>query len=195
MLTIMTSCRIIFIFGLLMAASLFSSQMKAEDAPRTHNILVEFLESTEPISVKYDTRFRRNPKFGWSIGVGYSTISYNYNYDCTGVALPLGINGLFGKRASKFEIGLNVGPGYYNYRERSKEYYRDNLWEFNYVYGPRKSRVRCPFGFDIGYRLQRQNGFCFRIGFSPFRGAYYKGLACALMTFYPYFGFGYTFTK
>lgn len=167
----------------------FANVIKGQEAPRTHNILVELFDATDIISIKYDTRFRNNPKFGWSVGIGASVRSYKDFFDCSGVSVPVGINTLFGKRASKFELGFLIDTGYYSYQSRHQ------IGCHQYVYGRKQRDVSLAFGFDIGYRLQRKNGFCFRFGLSPMVGLYHSGIHGEPMSLFPYIGLGYTLTR
>lgn len=174
----------------------FGQQTGAEKERWVHNVFLEFLGSPNIISVSYDTRFPGTKVWGWRAGLGFSSapIESELGYK-PGVSLPLGVNGLFGSRASKFELGLVVAPGGYFYRDR--EYYyevgEDYCFSSSYPVGPTKYHFGCSFGIDLGYRLQRRNGFAFRVGLLPSVFVNSHGGFFNVFGAFPYVGFGYTF--
>lgn len=183
---------------IIMAA--FGMNMRAESETHSHNVYVDFFGSSNLISVNYDTRFPKSSVFGWRAGVGFSLSAFS-GYGCEafsyrkGISLPLGVNALFGKRASKFELGVAVTPGLYSFREsRRVSEERENGWfEGHEDFGPTIWRGAYTMGLDLGYRLQRKNGFLFRFGISPCISMNSDDTYINLMSFIPYMSFGYTF--
>lgn len=161
-----------------------------------HNVYVELFEASNIVSVSYDTRFPDSKVFGWRAGVGFSACPYDWPIEYwTGLSFPVGVNALFGNRASKFEIGIGVTPGIYARKA-----------ELEYVYWPDRDYYcswgeravmrwygACSFSLDLGYRLQRQSGFGMRVGLAPCMSVTSECLAPHLWSFIPYVGFGYTF--
>lgn len=170
----------------------FGSKSKADEQNRTHNVYVNFFESINIVSVNYDTRFSGNSVLGWHGGIGYIP------FDFGGVSLPVGVNAILGRRASKFEIGVTFTPCLSAWKESESvmSIEGNTFHKYTNYYGPIKWKVGFVAGLDIGYRLQRKRGFFFRTGLSvPVvgRNIYINPLAIAFMSLIPYFSFGYTF--
>lgn len=185
---------------LLIVMAAFGIEMRAESEPRSHNVFVDFFGSSNIISVNYDTRFPGSPVFGWRAGVGYSQSKFrgdagwfgNYR---KGISLPLGFNALFGKQASKFELGVAITPGLYSFRDSRRVFEeREHGWyEGHEDFGPTTWRGACAVGLDLGYRLQRKRGFLFRVGISRCLNINSDGIYLNLLSFIPYLSFGYSF--
>lgn len=164
---------------------------------RSHNVYLNLFESSNYINVSYDTRFGNSEVMGWRVGLGYSTcyVGDYYFKHRPGISLPLGVNALFGHRASKFELGLGVCPGLYAFRQSKYVYDQGPDYDYSYYedYGKTKWRGACTFSLDLGYRLQRRSGFGLRVGFSPSVSVWNSVWRLQIMSFIPYIGLGYTF--
>lgn len=172
--------------------------MSAEAGNRQQNVYVDLFDSSNVVSVNYDSRFSNTSVFGWRIGVGYSRSGFNHPNRYAffpdyrpGVSLPLGINALFGKHSSKFEVGVGITPSLAAFRESVTV--RDEYSELIYDVGPTSWCGACAFGIDMGYRLQRDNGFMFRIGISPYLDVNETCVSMHGLSLVPYLGFGWTF--
>lgn len=173
-----------------------SAKSSPRSIARSHNIYLDFFESSNVVSVSYDTRFPGSEVLGWHAGVGFSGAHlYDFLDFHPGVSIPLGINALFGHRASKFEIGVGAASGMYFYRDKEYRYMKDDgTWvETSNFVGPTHTQFACTLGINLGYRWQRRNGFGFRIGLSPCINVSSGGTYINLFSAMPYIGFGYTF--
>lgn len=186
----------------LIAAFVPSAVCAQEKSQHSHNVYVELFGGSDFLSVNYDTRFSGSTIFGWRAGVGFSAMLFDSEDKWftgehhVGVSVPLGVNAIFGKHASKFEVGIRVTPGLYTWQD---DYYwlegsesGPNDWVV-YSEADRKYQFGCSFGIDVGYRLQRPNGFNFRIGLSPNISVNAKCVSFSVLSAYPYISFGYTF--
>lgn len=162
------------------------------------NIFVMAGGASTGIGVGFDSRFTSGGKLGYSVGISYVDFSFDtykgfngvsdgkyIDVYSRGVSVPMEINAIFGRRASKFEVGLGVTPYLIKKDEYITSYfltypngadYPELNWESD-----RKSGFKPNFTgtLSIGYRLQRQNGFFMKLGvsflfgdlrFSPFDG-------------------------
>lgn len=180
---------------LMLGIILFGIEMRADSDIHSHNIYVDLFGSSNIISVNYDTRFGGSSVFGWRAGVGCSVSAFDHhffpNYQ-PGISLPLGVNALFGKHASKFEIGVGITPSLAAYRKSVEEHDDEGNHITRYI-GPTLWRGSYALGIDLGYRLQRANGFMFRIGLSPCLDMNKWCVSIHMLSFLPYISFGYTF--
>lgn len=183
---------------ILIVTAFCGTDARAGEVPRTQNIFVEFFGESNNISVNYDTRFTSNSAFGWRVGLGWSFSSFKCekgsNYR-PGISLPIGVNALFGSQPNMFEVGLDISPGIYAFRE-SKTIIEEEtsvLGKYHKDYGPTKWRAGCSLSLDIGYRLQRQKGFNFRVGISPTISINSDHMFIHFMSLIPYLSFGYSF--
>lgn len=186
-------------FILIIGFAIFDFSIKAENANRYNNIFVDFFGNSNVVSVNYDSRFCRSSVLGWRAGVGYSLSGFNHpnRYSFlpdyrSGVSLPVGVNALFGKYTSKFEIGAVITPSLAAFRKSVTEH-NDNGDHITYDVGPTLWRGTCAFSIDIGYRLQRENGFLFRAGISPCLDMNKTCASIHMLSLLPYLSFGYTF--
>lgn len=147
------------------------------------NVYGELNGPSNWLGVAFDSRILPGSPFGYRAGISYIS-NDSYRYRTYGVGIPLELNCILGKRASKFECGIGV----------DLIFYQKDLWIGSTV---RNAHLRSGFGyytyFNIGYRLQRKCGFNFRAGISPSfawgEHAVYKGPGMYLC---PYLSFGYT---
>lgn len=163
------------------------------------NIYIEFMGASNTIGVSYDSRIKAGSPLGYRVGFGYAAdmgsvagLMGNHNY---GMTIPLGINYLLGKDASKFEMGIGTNLGFYH--EDMRPYFKNQIKDGSLSMSEIKQLVTTTFGyyifFDLGYRLQHPNGFNLRLGISP-------GLNCGDShsvirdpLIYPYISLGYSF--
>lgn len=182
--------------GLIIAGIL---DLKADSATHSHNVYVDFFGSSNIVSVNYDTRFGGSQVFGWRAGIGFSKSGFNqpdsYSFFAdprSGISMPLGVNALLGKHTSKFEIGIGITPSLASFRKSVSEHDDKGNHHTRYV-GPTTWRGSCAFGIDLGYRLQRADGFMFRAGLSPCLDVSKSCIWLNILSFIPYISFGYTF--
>lgn len=147
-----------------------------------YNLYGQLLGPSTGIGAGFDTRFKTGGVLGYSVGVGFTDISWDNgpdgliapytDVDSRGVAIPLEVNAIMGSRASKFEIGLGL-TAYFIRRHEWHSYtiflpeeteYPDNYQrttEYKNVFRPNIIGT-----INIGYRLQRSNGFFMKLGIS-----------------------------
>lgn len=176
-----------------------SSNKKSKEAI-SRNLFVELGGPSLGIGIGYDQRFEPNSIFGFSAGLAYingsadnggswgGSISSEYRYiEFKGVTLPLELNAILGKRASKFELGLGATPCILKRSEYMSRYYgseRETEGTKLNIFGT----------MNIGYRLQRKSGFFLRAGLTFLIGdihcSPFDGLLCV-----PNLSLGYTFQQ
>lgn len=154
----------------------------SRDGLMYRNLFAEVFGTSGVAGVNYEQRFRPGSKFGWRVGIAYNYRSDQIGSDgndteSNGVMIPVGVNGLFGSRNSKFEAGINLNFGIYH---------ASHLAETKNVFNGGVS-------VNIGYRYQRPSGFMFRVGFGPEIAYYGKFGGYSWYSLFPYLGFGYTF--
>lgn len=141
-------------------------QSGKEDAKICHNIFGELFGPSFGVGIGFDSRFKVGTPFGYRVGVSYAAGSFGDNQqwrdlDFNGVCFPLEINGIFGKRKSKFEIGAGVTPSILH-RTLTTWYWKDDM-STDYV-TTRKNKLNFLGTLNIGYRYQRERGFFLRAG-------------------------------
>lgn len=192
----MDYCKIKLLF-LILGILVIGIDMRADSEMRSHNVYVDLFGSSNIVSVNYDARFGGSSGFGWRAGVGYSASGFNHpnrygflpDYR-SGISLPLGVNALLGEHVHKFEIGVGVTPSLAAFRESETDDFGDHL---THNVGPSLWRGACAFSIDLGYRLQRKNGFMFRAGISPCLDVNGTCVSIHMLSLLPYLSFGYTF--
>lgn len=159
----------------------------------TKAIYAEAFGASTMVGMNYDSRFKGNKGWGYRVGLSYAYSRHTFFISDTikGVAVPLEINYLFGKRKSKFELGAGVSLGYYKENYDYIEFVHDDG-----IYATTTPKIRKSFGyfmfFNIGYRLQPVKGFDFRIGITPsFNFGDKRGISRTGGL--PYISFGYAF--
>ena len=162
------------------------------------NIYAEFFGPSNIFGISFDSRFSPGTPLGYrvglSMGIGGSIFHFDSNKNRFAIGIPIEVNGIFGKQNSKFEVGLGANIGLLTRRwdkvivenainDNSNPYHTDkSIRSYFYYY---------MFG-NIGYRLQKENGFMFRVGITPtfvFDGTKHLRLSPFVM---PYVSFGYT---
>ena len=89
----------------------------------SRNLFVEFGGPTLGIGIGYDQRIKPSSVFGFRAGLAFTNGSWDdggfwgaydggayTEVDFKGVTLPLEVNAIMGKRASKFELGVGATP-------------------------------------------------------------------------------------
>lgn len=186
----------------------FSSAVAASDSTSiseksqdliSRNLLVELFGPSLGIGIGYDQRFKPNSVFGFKAGLSYTNGSADDDgwfgaYDggthtyieFKGVTIPLEANAIFGKRASKFELGIGATPCIL---DRYEEKYQG--WNQHTVSVKKGTKLNIFGTMNIGYRLQRKSGFFLRAGLSFIVGdidcSPFEGLLCM-----PNLSLGYT---
>ena len=162
----------------------------------TKAVYVEAFGASTMVGVNFDSRFKGNNGWGYRVGLNYAYSDNSFlktHYDkIKGVAVPLEINYLFGKRKSKFEIGAGVSLGYYKEKYEHLEFVPDDEG-YHTITTPRTEKKFGYFCFiNIGYRYQPVKGFDFRVGFTP---SFNFGGNNGIKRFgsLPYLSFGYAF--
>lgn len=163
------------------------------------NVFIEFLGASNIIGVSYDSRIKPGSPLGYRIGFGYAEgggyVAGLGDNSLKGYTIPVGINYLFGSRASKFELGFGTNMGVYHaaYTEYSFEEVAPGLAIMTPAGRVEKNGFGYYFFFDLGYRLQFRNGFNLRVGVNP---SFNFGGDCGVRKkplMYPYLSLGYTF--
>lgn len=167
----------------------------------SRNLFLELWGSSLGVGIGYDQRFKPTSVFGFRAGLSFTNGSWDdggwfgaydggayTNVDFKGVTIPLEVNAIMGKRASKFELGIGATPCILHRHEvKYRDYYPDNM-ESDITDG---TRINIVGTLNIGYRLQRKSGFFMRVGFSFILG----DLKCSPidgLILLPYLSLGYT---
>lgn len=140
----------------------------------SRNLFLEFGGPSFGVGIGYDQRFKPNSVFGFRAGVSFTNGSWDDSgwwgaYDggeytrleFKGVTLPLEVNAIMGKRASKFELGVGATPCIlHRYEEKHWGWHPEHSGSYA------KDGIKLNiFGtLNIGYRLQRKSGFFLRTG-------------------------------
>lgn len=150
----------------------------------SRNIFMELGGSSIGIGIGYDQRFTPNSVFGFRTGLSFTSGSWDdagwfgahnneayTSVDFKGVTLPLEINAIIGKRASKFEIGLGATPCILHRHETKYPAWYPEVYPDRH-HGQSKTvikdgvRLNIIGTLNIGYRLQRKSGFFLRVGYT-----------------------------
>lgn len=184
--------RRIFVFTVMLFATITMMAQK-----KVRSVSLELLGAQNLAGINYDSRFKGNSGLGYRVGIGfgYGNSSYWINQDIKGVGVPIELNYLLGKRHHKLEVGFGTSMGLYHVKETVWLYYQPTTPE-DEGHEEKITTSDNRFGYfmfgDIGYRYQRDNGFMFRVGFSPsFNFGDKYGLHKT--TFFPYIGLGWSF--
>ena len=177
-----------FILGIVMAMT--AATVYAQDASHGYNMYGQIAGTGNGIGIGFDSRFKTGGILGYSAGISFVDLGYRdyaedryirRDVDCKGISIPLELNAIMGKRASKFEIGI----GFVTYLvDRHQDFSR-----YEYIFdeagdyvgaidlSSRKNGFRANIAgsISIGYRLQRKSGFFMKLGLSMLVG----GLSCS----------------
>lgn len=150
-----------------------------------YNFYAQFLGPSTGFGYGIDSRFKSGGIVGYSAGIGFINLSCDdgprgigayTEVDSKGLSIPFEINAIFGKRASKFEVGLGFTTYLIN-RDESHGWCTSIGGRGNGSYGYScESYQRTVFRpnimgtISIGYRLQRRSGFFMKIGLSVLMG-------------------------
>ena len=148
-----------------------SSTEKSESL-MSHNIFGELFGPSFGAGIGFDSRFKNGTPFGYRVGISYTVGSFRDNQewrdlDFNGVCVPLEINAIFGKRKSKFEIGVGVTPSILH-RVYTEWHWNDDMTI--YYITTRGNRLNILGTMNIGYRYQRERGFFLRAGLTIYVG-------------------------
>lgn len=147
---------------------------KESDDRLSRNLFFELGGPSLGVGIGYDQRFKPNSVFGFRAGIAFADGSCDdggwwgawsgrdyTEVDFKGVTLPLEVNAIMGKRASKFELGIGATPCVLT-REETRHCYCSQQHHFFYRTKGVKLNI---FGtLNVGYRLQRESGFFLRTG-------------------------------
>ncbi|MDE6304308.1 MAG: hypothetical protein K2M01_05725 [Paramuribaculum sp.] len=176
---------------------------RQSDESISRNFFVEFGGPAYGVaSIGYDQRFRPKSVFGFRVGFSiiYGSTNDEFGWfgawdggpcryvDFNGVTLPLEVNAILGKRASKLELGIGVTPCIL---ERHEEKYLGYYPDRNEPVVKDGTRLNIFGTFNVGYRLQRKSGFFLRAGLTFMEGSL-KSAPFDGMTLLPYLSLGYT---
>lgn len=148
-----------------------------------YNMYGQFGGASTGIGLGFDSRFKTGGILGYSVGLAFTDISWDdsngldgsyssLDVRCKGISIPLEVNAIMGKRASKFEIGLGFTP----YLVKRNEWHyktiffpteEEGIWDYeNYSTNKKVFLPNIIGTLNIGYRLQRKSGFFMKIGIS-----------------------------
>lgn len=194
--------------------SIFTSAL-AQDM-HGYNLYCQLFGNSTGFGIGFDSRFKKGRIFGYSAGLGYTHVSWTKRKNETdyfahnhvnskGLSIPLEINAIFGKYASKFEIGL--GPTIYlmHHDETHCKIYYKHVYENGPQYILPDKFTDCQNSshyskglqpdiiatINLGYRLQRKSGFFMKLGMSVLIGNL-KGSFTGNILPLPNLCFGYT---
>lgn len=166
------------------------------------NISVEILGPSNLIGVHYDSRFKGNNGWGYSVGTawGFSSSSdfFNNADKFNSISFIPRINYLVGRKNHKLELGFGVNASYV-FGKKEYDTYKSvgeesgiKMWEVDKHVKENHKFFGYYFFGNIGYRRQASHGFVFRAGLSPSFGF---GGNHSIDKFYliPYIGLGKSF--
>lgn len=162
------------------------------------NVYAELLGASNIFGISFDSRFNKKCAFGFragiSMGIGGSLFHFDRNNNSFTAGIPLEINGIFGRGHSKFEAGIGTNLGLvtrHKYTMTVDDHITDGLNDWHM----RKTTSSYFYYFryaNIGYRLQKENGFMFRAGLTPTFTFGGTGELRLFPFILPYIAFGYT---
>lgn len=140
----------------------------------SRNVFGEILGPSFGLGVGFDSRFRPGTPFGYRVGIAFTDGSSSSDYDWRsvdfkGVCLPLEANAIFGRRSSKFEVGVGVTPAILHRNDSEGHWSEDSYPTYTYSSG---NKLNVLGTINIGYRYQREEGFFMRIGVTAYIGDY-----------------------
>lgn len=166
------------------------------------NISTELLGPSNMLGVHYDSRFKGNKGWGYSVGLTWAYLSTdNFINDINRfniISFVPRLNYLIGRKNKKLELGLGTNLGVVFGRNEYDAYKIEQQPDHSYqlVFDKHVKENR-SFAFyylftNIGYRRQAPHGFMFRVGISTMFGF---GGDHSIKNIYlsPYLGFGKSF--
>ncbi len=147
----------------------------------SYNLYGHLFGPTTGIGIGIDSRIKSEGIIGYAVGIAFTDISWSdddgldgsytsLDVNSKGVSIPLEINAIMGKRASKFEIGIGMTPYLINRNELhiNSQFIFD---EEGQIVDIKRDKIRKNVfrpniigTLNIGYRLQRKNGFFMKLG-------------------------------
>lgn len=166
------------------------------------NISVEIFGPSNLFGVHYDSRFKGNNGWGYSVGAawGFSSSSdfFNNVNKFNSISLIPRINYLIGRKNHKLELGFGTNVSYvfgkkeYDSYKLAGEESGIKKWEFDKHVKENHKFFGYYFFGNIGYRRQASHGFVFRAGLSPSFG-FGGNHSIDKIYLIPYIGFGKSF--
>lgn len=166
------------------------------------NLSVELMGPSNMLGIHFDSRFKANKGFGYSVGLAWAYLSSeNFINDINHfniVSFVPRLNYLIGRKNKKLELGLGTNLGVVFGRNEYDAYNIEQQPDHSYqlVFDKHVKENR-SFAFyylftNIGYRRQAPHGFMFRVGISTMFGF---GGDHSIKNIYlsPYLGFGKSF--
>ena len=166
------------------------------------NLSVELMGPSNMLGIHFDSRFKANKGFGYSVGLAWAYLSSeNFINDINHfniVSFVPRLNYLIGRKNKKLELGvganLSLVFGRNEYDAYKIEQQPDHSYQLVFDKHVKENR---SFAFyylftNIGYRRQAPHGFMFRVGISTMFGF---GGDHSIKNIYlsPYLGFGKSF--
>ncbi|MDE7145082.1 MAG: hypothetical protein K2O30_02880 [Duncaniella sp.] len=150
---------------------------KSEESLMSHNIFGELFGPSFGVGIGFDSRFKNGTPFGYRVGISYTDGSFDdiqrlRDLYFNGVCVPLEINAIFGKRKSKFEIGVGATPSILR-RVYTRWYWNDDVapgYMTTNSVTTRGTKLNILGTLNIGYRYQRERGFFLRAGLTIYVG-------------------------
>ena len=166
------------------------------------NLSVELMGPSNMLGIHFDSRFKANKGFGYSVGLAWAYLSSeNFINDINHfniVSFVPRLNYLIGRKNKKLELGLGTNLGVVFGRNEYDAYKIEQQPDHSYqlVFDKHVKENR-SFAFyylftNIGYRRQAPHGCMFRVGISTMFGF---GGDHSIKNIYlsPYLGFGKSF--
>ena len=151
---------------------LCATAQTATDSLAERSLSLELQGVHNLVGINFDSRFKGNDGLGYRVGLGYAygysdfTFIVDASDKIQGVAVPLEINYLLGKRNSKLELGAGISLGYYWERYAITYPAPGKAGSTGRIQGHENRFGYFTFG-NIGYRLQTKRGFQLRVGWAP----------------------------
>ena len=140
------------------------------------SISAELFGPSNLIGIHYDSRFKGNKGWGYSIGAawGYMQKQY-YFYDMDHfhiISVVPRVNYLIGRKNHKIELGLGSNLGFVMGKEEYLLYQDQGKYKliFKGLVKEKHEFFAYYFFGNIGYRHQTRRGFMFRAGVTPMFG-------------------------
>ena len=196
--------KITFIAIVLMLSVLNMNAQTSSDSLNkpVKNLSVELMGPSNMLGIHFDSRFKANKGFGYSVGLAWAYLSSdNFINDINHfniVSFVPRLNYLIGRKNKKLEFGvganLSLVFGRYEYDSYNLVQQPDNSYKLVFDKHIKENR---SFGFyylftNIGYRRQAPHGFMFRAGISPIFG-FSESHSVKKVFVFPYLGFGKSF--
>lgn len=208
-----------FLLLLVLVSTVAFAQRKTYKQPynlKRNTVYLDVFGTSGVAGVYYDTRFSKNTKWGYRVGLSYHYSKENinstnflsgielpfvsYSESSRAVFAPFEVNRLVGKRIHFFEFGFGGAVGYVHQTVKMKiketveiktEGRTTTVAQINDV-KYKYTEFASYANMIMGYRLQTRGGFTFRIGISPVKRISGDYISDGIKIV-PYLGFGYSF--